>query len=204
MGEAAGTPTPKDAVIRTFHQENVRILQLVAQSRDAVAAAKALPDGTTSVDVAERLSSNIDLFVSVFFHYKRKELLILPHLETHAKESLIEDAINQDNRVRTSVAMGRSLMSGAWARPTTGNLQSVAWQLEDACDYAESIVAEEESELVPQMRAQLDPGDWQHIAALGDGVLGEVLPEKAPTWGPGALDVAEARLRTRILPGAGA
>lgn len=195
-GSPVANPAPYD--LHTFHEENRAILALTDSIRQDGATADALVDGTLSPATLDLLVADVARFATIFAHYCHKEELVLPHLERHNRRELSERMWEGDNRVRSFVGTTLTLVPGARKRPSAGNLQSVAGLLEDAAEHAASMVAEEESELLPLMAETLDDTDWNKIASDAP-LVPEVSIENPASWGPNALDMAEARLRALSL-----
>lgn len=180
--------------LHAFHAENRAVLEMTAAVRADAGAAERLPEGVLDPGLLDTLVADVGRFATAFSHYRHKEELVLPHLEARGVREPSEGMWAGDNRVRSFVGTAVTLLPGARERPSSGNLQSVAGLLLDACDHADSMVAEEESELVPLMRSSLGEADWACISA--DAALVPAVEMDEPhSWGPSALDMAEARLR---------
>lgn len=187
--------------LHAFHSENRAVLAMTAAVRADAGSADRLGADALDPDLLDTLVADVGRFAAAFTHYRHKEELVLPHLEARGVRELSAGMWEGDNRVRSFVGTAVTLLPGARERPSSGNLQSVAGLLLDACDHADSMVAEEESELVPLMRSTLGDADWERISA--DAALVPAVEMDEPrTWGPSALDMAEARLRA--LGGGGA
>lgn len=181
-----------------LHADNRRILQMIAEVEAGVTAADALPEGTLCASLADRLSADAHRLVSLFTHYKQKERLLFPFLETRGASQACAEATERDDMVRTYVSMALMLMPGAQARPSAGNLQSVAAQLADACEASATVLAEEEAELLPLARKLLGEADWAQV----DAGIPQVAPAKADdpsTWQVSPLEMAVARMSARGL-----
>lgn len=186
--------TGTDAV----HRENQDILRTLRRVRYDAAASEAMTGGSLDPELAERLAADVAALVSVFTHYKRKERLLVPRLERHGEGDLTKEMWGRDDEVRSYVATAAALMDGARKRPSSGNLQSVAALLEDACEAAGTVVAEEESELLPLLRRTLTDDDWKQVATESRKVV-EADVERMSTWAVSPLELAEARLSARGL-----
>lgn len=193
-----------DHPARMLANENSAFRKLVAHVRADAQDACDLPDSELDPALAYSIANDTIALGRCVNHYRLKEESLVPALADRGETHVQTCVQNEDDRVRTCIWMAEALLQGAVERPSGANLESAAFQLQDACDQIETVADHEDEGLIPLALEILDEKAWRHIAS--ETKRPEYLPSAHVDLWTSPIDRAEAAIRRAIasgkLPGA--
>ncbi|MGI6755775.1 MAG: hypothetical protein ACOX4F_07190 [Atopobiaceae bacterium] len=187
------------ALTELLAQERGHLQESCASARKSIEAAHALPDDQVSNQLAATLAHDIDaLMHAARYLFVREELLVPALGESATTSDLANLTFSQDNRVREALSMAASLQTSAERTPTGSNLESVAFQLEEAVSGLEDIIAHD-------MTVSYEPtqhNDPEFLATLTSTCTTLLAEDTSVSLWPTFLDRADIALKLRGHQGA--
>jgi len=179
----SGREIPPGHPVHTFAMENEALRRLLR----AIASQLAALEGSSGGD-AEALRSSIlfglNELMSLDIHYRKKENLLFPFLESHGITAPPKVMWAKDDEVRAHLKDALEAVRDASGGGIEGAMISV---VKRACDAVEDMVVKEEGILFPMSLDTLDEKEWAEIYRQTPEI-GYCLYSPEETWNTAATE----------------